>query len=322
MAPKFSNIMRFVLVACVALGIGFLFLSCDDFQFDTLMDGDTSLASSADIEPLAISPTAVTVLTTSSVTFSASGGVTPYTFSVSAGLGTIGSSTGVYNAGAIAGAATVRVTDAAGSTSEAAVTISATGVLAITPPTVDLPTNTSITFNAVGGTPAYTYSIVAGTGSIVAGTGVFTAPGLADTTTVRVTDSLAATSDATVTITAAGVLNIVPSAITLYTNSVYTFTAAGGTAPYTYTKIAGDGSIVLATGVYTALGTAGSATLRVTDSLAATSDSTVTIKEPLFIVPTSVSVPDTNNYTFSATGGTPAYSYTMGNYSAQTRTLG
>ncbi len=315
MVVRVKPASSFVLLFCLVAGAGFLLGGCDDFAFDTLLDGagTESLSSTTVSKTLAISPTAITVLTTSSVTFTAGGGVSTYTFSVSAGLGSIDESSGVYNALASAGSATVRVTDLAGATSEATVTISATGVLAITSPVVSLPANSSITFNAVGGTPPYSYSIFPVTGSIVAGTGVYTAPAIADTTTVRVTDSAGtpATSDSAVTITAFGGLNIVPSAITLYTNTLYTFTAAGGTGPYSYALTAGTGSIVLATGVYTALGTAGTATVRVTDSLFVTSDATVTVKAPLVIVPLSVSVPADNNFTFSATGGTPGYTYTM-----------
>ncbi|MEK7691385.1 MAG: LamG domain-containing protein, partial [Bdellovibrionota bacterium] len=59
--------------------------------------------------------------------------------------------------------------------------------------------NSSITFDPSQGQTPYTYSIVSGGGSIGASTGAFTAPGGADSTVVRLTDSQGYTSDATIT---------------------------------------------------------------------------------------------------------------------------
>jgi hypothetical protein len=73
--------------------------------------------------PLAISPSAITLTAGSTITFSASGGLTPYSFSMAGGLGTIDSLTGFYTAPSEAGMDTVRVTDSAGSTAEATVTV-------------------------------------------------------------------------------------------------------------------------------------------------------------------------------------------------------
>jgi hypothetical protein len=74
--------------------------------------------------------------------------------------------------------------------------------LAISPSSVSLLTGGSQTFTASGGTPPYTYSLQSGTGSINSSTGVYSAPGTAGNDVVRVTDTLANTADATVTISA------------------------------------------------------------------------------------------------------------------------
>ena len=77
--------------------------------------------------PLQISPTTQTVNIGGTLNFTASGGTSPYTFSLFANnsLSTIDPSSGVYTAGTIVATDTVRVTDALGSTSDATVTVSA-----------------------------------------------------------------------------------------------------------------------------------------------------------------------------------------------------
>jgi hypothetical protein len=77
------------------------------------------------IAPLAINPATITLPTGSpqTVTFTASGGTSPYVFSVRSGDGTINAQTGVYTVAAGAsGTTVVRVTDAAGRTAEAIIT--------------------------------------------------------------------------------------------------------------------------------------------------------------------------------------------------------
>ena len=63
----------------------------------------------------------MSVLANGSVTFSASGGVSPYTFSVTSGPGSIGASTGVYTATGSPGTAIVQVRDSQGSSAKAVV---------------------------------------------------------------------------------------------------------------------------------------------------------------------------------------------------------
>ena len=182
--------------------------------------------------------------------------------------------------------------------------------LEIVPSSFIITVNANYTMAATGGTPPYTFSTVSGSGSITAG-GVYTAPGSPGVDVLRVTDSTAVTADAVVAIVDAQPLTIIPPAITLSTNDVYFFTAVGGTPPYSYARIAGTGTIDPVTGEFQAPGSADTTTIEVTDALSATDQSTVTIVEGLVIIPQTVSVPANNNVAFSASGGTPPYTYAM-----------
>ena len=84
--------------------------------------------------PLGLSPTMATVPVGGEQTFTATGGVAPYSFSVlpgdTTGGASINASTGLYTAGPLEGTSTVRVTDAILATADAAVMVtSATGVI-------------------------------------------------------------------------------------------------------------------------------------------------------------------------------------------------
>jgi hypothetical protein len=96
---------------------------------DTVLASD-AIGNTAEAEltvtppgPLAISPSAITLAAGSTLSFSASGGLTPYSFSLGRGQGTIDASSGFYTAPGEAGIDIVRVTDFAGSTAEATVTV-------------------------------------------------------------------------------------------------------------------------------------------------------------------------------------------------------
>lgn len=147
---------------------------------------------------LQISPTNQSLSVNSAQTFTTSGGVSPVSFLVFSGVGSINSTTGVYTAPGVAGTATVRATDALGNISNASVSVFAG--LGISPAAPSVSINAAVSFSAAGGTAPYVYSILSGGGSINTATGAFTAPAMAGTTVVRVTDAASATADATVTV--------------------------------------------------------------------------------------------------------------------------
>lgn len=225
-------------------------------------------------EALVIDPITIQISVNNTTTFTATGGAAPYSYSVFSGGGSILTTTGVYTAPAIAGSAVVRVTDALGQFSDSIVTISA--ALQISPTSQSLSVNQTHTFSTSGGVAPITYSIVSGFGSVNPSSGVYTASSSAGSAVVRATDSLGNTSEASVNVFTG--LGISPNPANVSINQTVTFTAAGGSSPYTYSLVSGVGSINPSTGVYTAPAGTGAAVVRVTDSLSNTVDANVNIQ--------------------------------------------
>jgi len=149
---------------------------------------------------LQITPTNVTIGVNSTYQFSALGGAGGYTFTLVWGGGTI-SSGGLYQAPATATSASIRVTDAVGSTSDTVVTVVSGGALSITPANPQVPENGSITFAGAGGTPGYTFSLT-GIGTINSTNGSYLAVGGVGVgaATITITDAAAATRSTSVDI--------------------------------------------------------------------------------------------------------------------------
>ena len=269
--------------------------------------GNTADANVIVTTPLGITPATKTLAVNNTFTFSATGGTSPFTFSVVAGTGIVNSTSGLYTAPNASGTATVRVTDSLGQTANASVTINA--ALAIAPSAQTVLINSVTAFTASAGVSPYSYAIVTGGGSINASTGSYTAPAANGSVTLRVTDSLGNTADASVTITTT--LGISPASKTLAVNNTVTFSAAGGTGPFTFSIFAGAGTINSASGLYTAPATAGTATVRVTDSLGATANAAVTINAALAISPATATIASTGSQTFTAAGGVSPYTYSI-----------
>jgi len=248
---------------------------------------------------LAIVPTSVALLAGTSHTFTAGGGQPPYSYAIIAGGGALVGSQ--YTAPETAGTATVRVSDDGGHSADAVITIYEP--LMITPEAPSLPVGGSQVFTASGGVGPYTFSVVSGGGSFVDET--FTAPGTPGSVTVRVTDALGNTRDAVAEVFEP--LAISPDAPFVVIGEQLVFSASGGTLPYTFSLESGGGTLVGAT--YTAPGTAGSATVRVTDGVGATADATVTVTPVLGIEPAVVWVEHGQVVTFAGTNGAGSYSY-------------
>ena len=179
----------------------FVFFACNNSSFYT------ALGNKATVGKLSISPVSATVPVNGTVTFSATGGVPPYTFLLLSGPGAIASATGVYTASATAGAVSVEVKDVQGSTNTASITVtSSAGPLTLTPTSVSMNVSGSLTFVATGGTPPYAFSIQtagSGTPTVGATTGTYTTGASTGSDVVKVTDGTGLTSTSTVAVTTA-----------------------------------------------------------------------------------------------------------------------
>ena len=272
--------------------------------------GNISTATVNVIAALVLSPAVTTLAVNNTKNFVASGGVSPYTYSVVSGGGIINSSTGLYTAPAVSGSATVRVTDAAGTVMSSTITINP--ALAILPSSQTMSTNGTLNFSATGGVSPYAYSVISGGGSVNTTSGVFTAPAAAGSTVVRVVDSIGNYTDSNLTIILG--LGISPAATTLAVTNSQTFTASGGTAPYAFSIVTPSGGSISSgatTGFYTAPNVTGTYIVRITDSVGATADASVTVTAALAITPATKTLVVNNTFTFSATGGVSPYAYSV-----------
>jgi hypothetical protein len=256
----------------------------------------------------------------------ATGGTTPYTWSIASGALPAGLALN-SSSGAIAGTPsavgangfTVTVTDAAGLTasSQLSITINAPAALSIT--TASLPAGTkgsaypATQLAAAGGTTPYTWSI--SSGALPAGlalnsssgaiSGTPTATG-ASTFTAMVTDAagLMASSQLSITINAPGAVSITTTSLPTGTKgSAYPATqlaAAGGTTPYIWSISSGalpaGLSLTASSGAISGTPTATGAstfTVMVTDAagLTASSQLSITINAPGAISITTQSLP-------------------------------
>lgn len=221
--------------------------------------------------PVVISPSAVSLLVSTSCVFAGLGGVPPYSYVVTSGNGSINGSTGVFTAAATAGTSTVTLTDGRGLSAIATISVQEPQNLLISPALVSIKVSTSAWFIALGGQPPYVFTQVSGSGSMTAA-GLYTTGAFSETAIVKVTDALGSTSSATVTVVAAGALGLDATATSVEEGKTATFSAYGGTPGYSYalSSSGSGGSVNSVTGEYTAGHVVGSNidTVRVTDSAA------------------------------------------------------
>ena len=256
-----------------------LLAGCDDFVSYRVWDGETSAPPGA----LTLSPPAATVATGGQVAFEPSGGTPPYTFSVVSGGGEVDPSSGLFTAASEAGTSTVRVTDAREEFAESLVEVYAP--LSLQPSDVTLQTGATRTFTAQGGQAPYEFRLLSGGGTIDPTGGnrvVYTAPDSATEAVIEVSDSLGNRDSSVARVEAAPPrpLAIQPSFVTLDPGETRTFSASGGTPPYTFSLGPGDdGSIEPATGVYTAPNRRTNEVVIVTDSEGASVRATVRVRD-------------------------------------------
>ena len=205
----------------------------------------TSITVAAGVSTTFAAPPAAAVNSPYSDTLTATGGTTPYTWSVNAG--TLPAGITLSSAGVLSGTPTttgsypftVNVIDANKGVATASITLVVTAALALTfsaPPSGTVGVAYTDTFTAANGTTPYTFSISAGTLpaglTLNASTGVVSGtPTTAGTSsfTVKVTDAKSATATFATSIT------ILSSMLTVAVTASPATAAPGGTVTYTIT---------------------------------------------------------------------------------------
>ena len=275
-------------------------------------------------------------------TLTESGGTSPFTWSVSSGslpagisLSPDGNLSGTPTATGTS-SFTVKVTDANGQSAIQATSITVAAGVSTTfaaPPAAAVNSPYSDTLTATGGTTPYTWSVNAGTlpagltlssGGVLSGTPTVTG---SYPFTVNVIDANKGIATASITLVVTAALTLTfpaPPSGTIGTAYTDTFTAAGGTTPYTFSISAGtlpagltlNASTGVVSGTPTTAGTS-SFTVKVTDAKSATA----TFATSITILSSMLTVAVTASAATAAPGGTVTYTITATN-SGQTALTG
>jgi PKD repeat protein len=230
--------------------------------------------ATATLNPSAVAPTVTATntapgcgLSDGTITASATGGATPYTFSINGGTF---SSNNTFT-GLAVGSYTIAVLDNNGCQGTTTVSLSSSGGPTVTGTSTSVScvngNNGTITISATGGTAPYTYSL---DGTNYVSTATFNNL-TAGNYTVYAQDAASCSGSSSVTVTQPtnGVTHTasVTNASCGNNNGAITVTATGGATPYAYSL---NGGTPQASGNFTAL-SAGSYTVQVTDNNGCTS---------------------------------------------------
>jgi len=223
--------------------------------------------------PLDISPSLSTIYINQTQQFIATGGEPPYTFHVLTGPGSIDSE-GLFTAASTQGISTIQVTDSNGESKSATVLVNSEMV--ISPAELKINISNQYTFEAIGGTPPYTFNVINGT-SAITNSGEFTASSTAESIKVRVTDSTGVYAEADVAVGNGPIIS--PSTANVPVSTTEQFSASSGAAPLTWSITSGLGTVDN-TGLFNADATNGTVKIKVTDANGFYSESTVTVFKP------------------------------------------
>jgi alpha-tubulin suppressor-like RCC1 family protein len=210
--------------------------------------------------PLQISPTSATIGTNGSQLFVGLGGNPPYQYSIEVGNGTVNSTSGLFSATSVSGASVIKVVDSTGASAYAGVTV--TTSLSVMPNSLILGFSEQYQLSLSGGQSPYNWQIISGQGAITS-TGLFSAGNSVSNTLVRVTDGLGNKADAIISVVDKPKLGPRPAKVAIIDQKQLVVT--GGTAPFAYSKIAGEGSVSI-TGLYTPPTSISQTIIRVTDA--------------------------------------------------------
>ncbi len=262
------------------------------------------------------SPNTATLLVGNTQQFSAVGGTTPYSWSVTDNsVASINANTGLLTTLTL-GSVQAIVTDANGITDTTGnITVSD---IAITPNTALLAIADTQQFTVSGGIAPYTWSIGNRAVATINTAGLLTAVG-AGITTVTVTDATGV-SISTGNITVRDV-NVAPLTATVIIGNTLNFSANGGAAPYSWSVSDSTiASVDTNTGVLTAIAV-GTVTVTATDAddFSGSSDTiTVSDNHVIVITPNTATVARFGTIQFSASGGPAPYTWALSNQNAGT----
>ncbi|MCK5672224.1 MAG: hypothetical protein KAH95_02550 [Spirochaetales bacterium] len=311
---KFYSVLSILMISAI-----FLFVNCEQpFLISDILDGPDGIE-------LTLSPSSAQVVINDTITFQASGGVPPYSYSLLNPIEGTGEdlTDGTYTAPTTTGIADIQVSDSYGAVTTAAVEVisdGGIGPLTISPSAISITGGNSITLVASGGTGAGTYSYelftpISGSGESFSGNTYVAPTDLGGTATVRVTDGNLdfVEAEIVVTISASSALAISPGAVTLNLSDSIELSASGGEPPYAYTPVDLIGGTLVGSTYTAPSDNTGTAIIRVTDNASTTSDSTITVTpaSALAIVPVTLSANTGGSFTFTAYGGVPPYTFTI-----------
>ncbi|HNW90091.1 MAG TPA: T9SS type A sorting domain-containing protein [Bacteroidales bacterium] len=251
---------------------------------------------------------------TTSITASANGGATPYSFSLDNGTP---QASGTFTL--TAGTHTITVIDNLGCEVSEQITVTEPDPIVVTlssTPILCFGGTSTITASVTGGTAPY---IFIAAGGLMQGNQITVAAG---TYTVNIIDANGCQASATITITEPPVLDVILTIASQAPCSGDPATvhaiATGGTAPYTYSA---DGGPFQNSNIFVLTG--GTHTIVVHDANQCEASATITVIQPAVLTLALSSTPilcngGTSVITATAGGGTVPYSYSLGTGQSQT----
>lgn len=300
----------------IAIAAGSVTVTASDSNGNTGVTGIINITNPAPPapDPLVITPMSGVIGIGQTMHLTATGGVTPYSWqSSNPAIASINVSTGLLS-GIATGNVTVSVTDNTGST--AITNQISVASLSIMPELGVLPVNDSYQLSALGGTPPYVWRSSNTAIILVNSAGRITtlSPGTAEVTVTDANGITASTGPVVVRR-----VNVTPATGNLAVGDTLQLTASGGSTPYSWTSTDPGVATIDNAGLLTAL-RSGSVNVFVSDAdgfgaitgaiLIASGSNLISI------TPQTATVSLNTWQLFTASGGTPPYSWRLRNPSA------